>query len=129
MRVLSKNVRHVKSSVRINKKNHLSAVKYQSYPGNMWQMICLNSKEKATWFTVDHYSDFFKVDALSTKDNTEVIKKMKTHFARYGKPELTTDNGPRSMHTSLSNLHKLMDFNMSPVLLVIRRPMGKPKMQ
>ena len=35
MIVSSKNVRHVNSLVRINKKNPLSAVKYQSYLGNI----------------------------------------------------------------------------------------------
>ena len=50
----------------------------------MWQMICLNSKEKNYLVTVDHYPDFFEVDALSTKDNSVVIKKMKPHFEDRG---------------------------------------------
>ena len=45
--------------------------------------------------TVDYYSDFFEVDRLYNKQGTEVIQKLKAHFARHGIPDtIVSDNGP-----------------------------------
>ena len=46
---------------------------------NMWQYVAddlFELKGKSCLVTVDHYSGFFEADALSTKDKTEVIKKI-----------------------------------------------------
>ena len=108
---------------------------------SMWQYVAddlFELKGKSYLVTVDHYSDFFEVDALSTKNKTEVIKKQKQKQKNKCKPTLQDIEYQRSyqptivlrsMHMSLRNLHKLMDLNISPVLLVIHSPSGKPKMQ
>lgn len=44
--------------------------------------------------TVDHYSDFFELDRLQTRESKEIIVCLKRHMARHGIPEqLTTDCG------------------------------------
>ena len=46
--------------------------------------------------TVDYYSNFLKVNYLSTTMTKQVITKLKGHFARYGIPlQMVTDSGPQ----------------------------------
>ena len=46
--------------------------------------------------TVDYFSNFFEVDKLSTTSATQVITKLRIHFARYGVPDVVvSDNGPQ----------------------------------
>ena len=45
--------------------------------------------------TVDYLSNFFEIDYLPSYTATNVIVKLKAHFARYGIPEqIMSDNGP-----------------------------------
>lgn len=45
--------------------------------------------------TADYYSNYFEVDRLSNKQGTEVMHKLKSHFARHGIPDqVVSDNGP-----------------------------------
>lgn len=44
--------------------------------------------------TVDHYSDYFDIDELTSITTSAVIKACKRNFARFGRPQIvTTDNG------------------------------------
>ena len=46
--------------------------------------------------TVDFYSDFWEVDRLYSTTTDAVVKKLKRHFSRYGRPDaVVTDNGPQ----------------------------------
>ena len=46
--------------------------------------------------TVDYYSNFLKVNYLSTTMTKQVITKLKGHFARYGIPlQMVTASGPQ----------------------------------
>ena len=46
--------------------------------------------------TVCYYSNFWEIDRLYDTASQTVIHKLKSHFARYGKPdELISDNGPQ----------------------------------
>ena len=46
--------------------------------------------------TVDYNSNFWEVDQLTTTRCSEVIRKLKAHFGRYGSPSVVvSDNGPQ----------------------------------
>ena len=53
-------------------------------------------KDKHYLICVDYYSDFYEVDRLNVNmTSSEVINKLKAHFARYGIPNtVISDNGP-----------------------------------
>lgn len=49
---------------------------------------------------VDYYSGFIEVDRLQSTNGQQVITRCKSHFARYGIPDvLITDNGPQFSST------------------------------
>jgi hypothetical protein len=53
-----------------------------------------NGKQYA--ITVDYYSRYFEVDNLASTTTSQVVTKLKGHFARHGIPAiLTSDNGPQ----------------------------------
>lgn len=61
--------------------------------------------------TVDHYSDFFEIDRLKTKESTEIIRCVKAHMARHGIPErLTSDNGTQFTSTQFQKFSKTYGF-------------------
>ena len=50
---------------------------------------------KYVW-NLDYFSQFFEVDFLQSTTSSQVIHKLKAHFARYGIPsEFYSDNGPQ----------------------------------
>ena len=67
-------------------------------PSRPWEKVVtvlFHSDGRQYLLTVAYYSDFFEVDRLETAKASEVIRKLKGHFARYGIPQvLTSDNGP-----------------------------------
>ena len=77
-------------------KEPMQSLPIPKYP---WQLISqdlfqLDSRHFLV--TVDHFSDFFEVDALPDMLATTVVKCSKAQFARHGLPEvLLTDNGPQ----------------------------------
>ena len=59
----------------------------------------------------DYYSNFWEVDKLDNTDCVAVIKKMKTHFARYGIPDqVVSDNGPQYTSHHSANFSRTWDF-------------------
>ena len=59
---------------------------------------------------VDYYSNFWEVDKLDNTDSVTVIKKMKTHFARYGIPDqVVSDNGPQYTSHHFANFSRTWD--------------------
>ena len=91
-------------------------------PQGPWKFVSQDLfKERGRWYavTVDHYSDWFKVDLLN-KDITaaSVISVAKAHFARYGVPDkFLTDNGPQYVSQEFLNFAKAYDF-----MLLTRSP-------
>ena len=60
---------------------------------------------------VDYYSNFWEVDKLDNTDSVTVIKKMKTHFARYGIPDqVVSDNGPQYTSHHFANFSRTWAF-------------------
>ena len=57
--------------------------------------------------TVDYYSNFWELDRLNNQDSTVIIKKLKSHFARFGIPSiLVTDNAPNLTSDTMRNFTK-----------------------
>ena len=66
-------------------------------PSRPWEQVGVNLFEldkKNYMITVDYYSNFWKVDRLTS--TTAVILKLKNHFARHGCPDrVISDNSPQ----------------------------------
>ena len=51
---------------------------------------------KSYLITVDYYSDFWELDAVTDTSSETIVEHTKSHFARYGIPvKVITDNGPQ----------------------------------
>ena len=62
--------------------------------------------------TVYYYSNFIEVDHLSSTSSQAVIKKLKTHFSRYGIPDkVVSDNGPQFACHDLKTFSKRWEFD------------------
>lgn len=68
-------------------------------PTQPWQFVSQDIFEldlKQYLITVDHYSDFYKLDPLTNNQSSTIIDLTKAHFARYGIPlRCLTDSGPQ----------------------------------
>ena len=64
-----------------------------------WEKIGVDLMEvnnKHFLVTVDYFSNFWEVDELSSTKASSVIRRLKSHFARYGAPTIViSDNGPQ----------------------------------
>lgn len=61
--------------------------------------------------TVDYHSNFFEVDRLSDTTSAGVIRKLKSHFARYGVAEtIVSDNGPQFSSAEFLHFARAWDF-------------------
>ena len=68
-------------------------------PSRPWSKLGIDLfsiRGKDYMVTVDFYSDFWEVDRLYSTTTDAVVKKLKRHFSRYGRPDVVvTDNGPQ----------------------------------
>lgn len=61
--------------------------------------------------TVDYYSRFFEVDQLDTTTSKAIIRKLSSHFARHGIPEVVmSDNGPQFSADEFQSFAESWDF-------------------
>ncbi|KAK3745481.1 hypothetical protein QZH41_007545 [Actinostola sp. cb2023] len=61
--------------------------------------------------TVDYFSNFWEVDRLHSTTASNVILKLKNHFARYGCPDrVISDNGPQFTSDAFASFSKAWDF-------------------
>ena len=61
--------------------------------------------------TVCYTSNFWEVDLLDNTEARTVIKKLKSHFARYGIPDqVISDNGPQFSCSAFATFAKDWDF-------------------
>ena len=71
----------------------------QEMPNRPWAKVgtdLFSFDNKDYLITVDYYSNFWEIDYLSDTKSTTVIRKLKTHFARQGIPDIViSDNGPQ----------------------------------
>ena len=67
---------------------------------------------KSYLITVDTYSDYWELDALTDTSSEMVVACTKAHFARYGIPnKVITDNGPQFRSRLYENFAKKQDFH------------------
>ena len=68
-------------------------------PKRPWSHVAtdLFSFDNKGWLViVDHWSDYFELNQLSSTNSSSLIKSLKNHFARHGIPDtLYSDNGPQ----------------------------------
>ena len=68
----------------------------QSIPEHPWEKIGIDLFQIGSdnyLVTSDYYSNYFEIDKLTTTSSEAVITKLKTHFARYGIPEIVVSDG------------------------------------
>ena len=62
--------------------------------------------------TVDYFSNFWEVDVLDSPRASQVIRKLKAHFARYGIPSvLISDNGSQFVGEAFQTFAKTYEFD------------------
>ena len=68
-------------------------------PGGAWEKIgadLFTYNDKEYFVTICYKSNFWELDPLTDTKSSTVIKRLKSHLARYGIPrQLVTDNGPQ----------------------------------
>ena len=68
-------------------------------------------EDKEYLITVDYFSDFWEVDALTRTSTSVIIKKLKAHFARQGIPEqVVTDNAANLTSQEFRHFASEWDF-------------------
>ena len=84
-------------------------------PTAPWSMVAqdlFSFTGKAYLITVDYYSDFWELDAVSDTSSETIIECTKRHFARYGIPEkVITDNGPQFIAQAYEDFAKQWGFH------------------
>ena len=87
-------------------------------PSRLWEQVSVDLFEldkRHYLITVDFYSNFWKVDSLSSTSAKAVLNKLRSHFARYGCPDrLISDNGPQFMASEFQRFAKDWDFQHHP---------------
>ena len=62
---------------------------------------------------VDYYSGFWEIEHLDSTVSSQVIRKMKMHFARYGIPDVVmSDNGPQFASEEYKRFSKTWKFEL-----------------
>ncbi|XP_064120727.1 uncharacterized protein K02A2.6-like [Macrobrachium nipponense] len=79
-----------------------------------WQKVGVDlmSIEKHNYLiTVDYFSNFWEIDYLENTLASTVIRKLKSHFARYGLPcVLISDNGPQFVNENFKQFATDYDY-------------------
>ena len=76
--------------------------------------------------TVDYLFNFWEVDHLENTQSKTVIRKLKTHFAHHGIPDiLYSDNDPSALQTSSNISARLGTLHTKHCLQDTRKVMGK----
>ena len=84
-------------------------------PSRPWQKLATDLftwNERSFLVTVDYYSRFFEVDELITTTSAAVIRKLSSHLARHGIPEVVvSDNGPQFASEDFATFATSWDFH------------------
>lgn len=83
-------------------------------PERPWQVVgtdLLLWNGKDYMVTVDYFSNFWEIDRLYDTSSKAVMRRLKTHFARYGFPEeLVTDSGSQFTSDQFKEFARRYDF-------------------
>ena len=94
---------------RVQHPEPLSPTKFRHAHRRSWGQTCLTGKDQRKYLLiVDYFSRFVEISKLSGETCGEVVRHMKSIFARHGVPEeLMSDNG---QHLSFLSLQWTMGF-------------------
>ena len=96
---------------RINKKEPMIS---SVVPDRLWQVIGTDIcfvKKRPYLIVVDYFSKFIKVSYLSSLSSSEMIRTLKSVFARHGIPEVVrSDNGPQYDSAEFAKFTKDWEF-------------------
>nr|XP_054755667.1 uncharacterized protein K02A2.6-like [Lytechinus pictus] len=80
-------------------KQQKETLQQHDVPSQPWRKLgadIFQLDDKMYLVTVDYYSGFWEIDFLENTKASTVVKKMRSHFARQGIPQVViTDNGPQ----------------------------------
>ena len=83
-------------------------------PTRAWQKVATDLffwNNRQFLVTVDYFSRWFEIDELSSTSASSVIRKLSTHFARFGIPEIViSDNGPQFSAEEFADFSRNWDF-------------------
>ena len=83
-------------------KEPLMPVETHSRPREKIGVDLFSFDNKDFLITVDYFSNYWEIDKLNNTLASTVVRKLKSHFARYGCPDqVISDNGPQ-LHPTLS---------------------------
>ena len=84
----------------------------QDVPSRPWATVALNGQQYL--LIVDYFSGFWEVEPLQSTLSSDVIKKMKMHFARYDISNVVvSDNGPQFAAQEFQCLSKTWQFQLN----------------
>jgi transposase InsO family protein len=87
-------------------------------PERPWQTVgidLMTCRNKEYLITVDYLTNYWEIDYLSETSAKTCIKKIKSHFARYGIPDLViTDSGSQFLSDEFSRFSKEWGFEHRP---------------
>ncbi|XP_062612979.1 uncharacterized protein LOC134274764 [Saccostrea cucullata] len=87
-----------------------------------------NRMRKETYWENQNLVGYFEVDELRQTLATNVMKRMKYHFARYGLPEIVvSDNGSQFSCVEFQNFAEKYDFRHQPSSHGNFQAIGKPE--
>ena len=101
-------------------------------PSRPWEKIAtdiftLDGKDYLV--TIDYFSNFWEVDRFPKPKANSTILKLKSHFARYGIPDLViSKDGPQFIADEFAEFSKKWDLSTLPVALHIAKPMARPSL-
>ena len=94
--------------------NPKEPMKPHEIPTRAWQKVASDLflwNNRNFLVTVDYFSRWFEIDELTSTTASMVIKKLSTHFARYGIPEtVISDNGPQFSADEFTDFARTWDF-------------------
>ena len=97
-------------------RNHQQKEPLLSYPvpSQPWSIVATDMfqwRSLTYLVTVDSYSGWFELDSLRDTTAKTIIKKLKAHFARFGRPaKLISDNGPPYFSNEFKQFMKAWDI-------------------
>ena len=84
----------------------------QDVPSRPWAKVALNGQQYL--LIVDYFSGFWEVEPLQSTLSSDVIKKMKMHFARYDISDVVvSDNGPQFAAQEFQCFSKTWQFQLN----------------
>ena len=96
-------------------KNQKETLMPHDLPDRPWEKVgtdLFELNKKHYLVTVDYLSNFWEIDRLYDLSSRSIIRKLKSHFARYGIPStVISDNGPQYVSEDFAKFSKRWQFD------------------